>query len=163
MVAEKLVSVYNDLVHKYGDVSAESKLSGKVKAIFFLYLCLAMEKICTTMVLRVTEDKLILWWCYIKAVYNAGFKVQFAVDYLKRVVHAYFGLQALRYEKDELDPEEKTCIEAKEEQKQKLEEVKGRKAQHEALMISKKSSFIEKCIEEGSLLQYEIAGDILLM
>lgn len=91
-VPQQLLHVYNDLYLKYGDLSAQTTLSPSQKALLFLPVCQAIEGICSTKVRDITEGKLIKRWISIKAVCRAGFKIQFAINALRIVVWAYYGL-----------------------------------------------------------------------
>lgn len=46
------------------------------------------------MIADISKDLLFKWWSSLKILKFADFKIQFAFDHLKRVVNAYYGLQA---------------------------------------------------------------------
>ncbi|KAB1202660.1 hypothetical protein CJ030_MR2G025680 [Morella rubra] len=90
----ELAPILKDLFVKYGDVSRESKLNHKVKSVLLSCLCWTVDKMRKTLVVEISEDVLILWWCNLKGMLYAGFKVEFIVDRLKKVSRSYFDLEA---------------------------------------------------------------------
>lgn len=165
MLPEKLVPVFNGLYQKHGDVSAGLPLSQGMKALLFFYLCQAIESMCRTTVIDVTEDALMDWWSSLRAVRQAGLRVQFVVDVLKRVVLAHFGLRATKFEEDTLadfDQQTELLAENIKEKNMELEEIVGKKEKHMDYVDSGKSSLIDYSLKEASLLKNKNAGDVVL-
>ncbi|OWM65829.1 hypothetical protein CDL15_Pgr015254 [Punica granatum] len=153
LLPEKLVRVYNDLYHAYGDPGAESGLSPQLKSIFFLHLCQTVESMWATTVLDITEEGLVDWWISVKAVRRAGFKTCFVADALKVAMHAYFGIRAKTFE-DNLTHE----IELLEE---KIREKKASQGGIEYLE-SRRSSTVRECMSEAPPLMYKTASEVVL-
>ncbi|KAB1211717.1 hypothetical protein CJ030_MR6G022433 [Morella rubra] len=99
MLPPELAPILTDIFAKYGDVSRESKLKHKVvKSILLSCLCWTVNKMCKTLVVEISEDLLTLWWCNLKGMQTAGFKVEFIVDRLNKVTHSYFVIEARKQE-----------------------------------------------------------------
>lgn len=159
LIPERSLHVYNDLYQKYGDLSAETVLSPSQKALLFLPLCQAVEGICTTKVVDVTEGKLIKWWISIKAVFRAGFKVQFAVDALRTAVLAYYGLLF----RSKLEEEIRSLEDEIPKNKATLETLEGKLKFHKEYFESKEPSLVKKCMEEEASLKFLTAGEVVLL
>jgi hypothetical protein len=61
-ITRKLAPILKDLLSKYGDVSAESKLSPKVKLYFFHMLCECIYSMINTKVVDISTNDLLNWW-----------------------------------------------------------------------------------------------------
>ncbi|KAJ7946757.1 Cysteine/Histidine-rich C1 domain family protein [Quillaja saponaria] len=96
LITWNLAPTLKSLLDKYGDISSESKLSTKLKGIVYFYLCWAINSMCRTRFNFVTENLFLHWFYIIYAVKCNGFKVDFAIDRLNRVIRAYFGRQTMR-------------------------------------------------------------------
>jgi hypothetical protein len=146
-ITRKLAPILKDLLSKYGDVSAESELSPKVKLYFLHMLCECIYSMINTKVVDITTNDLLNWWTSLEISKWAGFRIQFAYDHLKRVALAHFGLSAEKQGSKVLD-QLATDIEAL---KGKLER-----------LTSIKSCLIEKCSRETSMRKGWKAGVGLL-
>ncbi|PKI76144.1 hypothetical protein CRG98_003505 [Punica granatum] len=158
LVPQQLIHVYNDLYQKYGDLTAETKLSVSLKALMLLPLCQAVEGLCSTKVIDITESDLMDWCICVKAVHRAGFKIQFIVDALKVVVRAYYGLLFQR----NIGQEIRSLEEEIPMNKESLGELEGQLKHHKEYFESKEPSLVKECMEEASLLMYKTAGEVVL-
>lgn len=85
-----LAPVLNKLLYNHGDIGASCPLTPKLKTIVLITLCAIMEIMNTTNVRNIDVSSLIMWWCLLKLVQKAGFKVDFALDLLKRIARDFF-------------------------------------------------------------------------
>ncbi|KAJ7946756.1 Zinc finger, PHD-type domain containing protein [Quillaja saponaria] len=165
MIPWNLAPILKDLFSKYGDISNESKLSSVLKGIGFFYLCRVIRSMLATRVTYATEDLLGHWFYVLNVVQRMGFKVDFAMDRLKRVTQAYFGFQASRRDNDILcfiDERKKSLSRELDELKEKLEHFEKHYQQHDTYLRSTKSSFIKECLKDASKLDWKFVGETLL-
>jgi hypothetical protein len=147
-ITRKLAPILKNLFSKYGDVSAESELSRKVKLYFFHMLCECIYSMMNTKVVDITTNDLLNWWTSLIIIDNAAkFRIQFAFDHLKRVALAHFGLYIEEQGNEALDKLDRD-IEALKRKRERLPSIK--------------SSLIEKCLRETSMLKRWKAGVGLL-
>ncbi len=85
-----LAPVLNKLLDKHGDIGASCPLTPKLKTIALITLCAIMEIMNTTKVRNLDVASIIMWWFLLKLVQKAGFKVDFALDRLKRIARDFF-------------------------------------------------------------------------
>jgi hypothetical protein len=122
-ITRKLAPIFKDLLSKYGDVSAQSELSPKVKLYFFVMLCECIYSMIHTKVVDITINDLLNWWTSLVISWAGDFRIQFALDHLKRVALTHF------------------CLSAEKQGSKVLEALKG-KLEHLTYI---KSCLIEKC------------------
>ena len=135
MTSRKLAPILNHLLSNHGDIGAQSTLSTpKFKSLYVCMLCKCIDHMRNTMVVDITHDILLDWWTCLKILRLEGFQIDFAFDRLKRVTHAYFG----RYVEKEVDD----VLDQLEKLKRKVKRIK-----------SAKSSLIEECLREASVLK----------
>ncbi|XP_059434281.1 uncharacterized protein LOC132167352 [Corylus avellana] len=135
MTTRKLAPILNHLLSNHGDIGAQSTLSTpKFKSLFVCMLCKCIDHMRNTMVVNITHDILLDWWTCLKILQLEGFQIDFAFDRLKRVTHAYFGL----YVEKEVD----NALHQLEKWTRKVKCIK-----------SAKSSLIEECLREASILK----------
>ncbi|KAB1213656.1 hypothetical protein CJ030_MR5G016239 [Morella rubra] len=89
MLPRGLALILKGLFAKYGDVSREYKLKHKVKSYLLSHLCWTVNKMCKILVAEISKDLLTLWWGHLKSLQEAGFKVEFVVDWLTEVTRSY--------------------------------------------------------------------------
>ncbi|KAI7985751.1 hypothetical protein LOK49_LG14G01868 [Camellia lanceoleosa] len=94
MILENLAPILKALFGKYGDFVGKSGLSRKVKMLYIMTVCDAIDSMCNTKVVDITANVLVSWFHSFMLGQYAGFEIEFAFDRLKRVVCAHFGLQA---------------------------------------------------------------------
>ncbi|XP_028122544.1 uncharacterized protein LOC114319692 [Camellia sinensis] len=94
MILENLASILKALFGKYGDFIGKSGLSRKVKMLYIMTVCDAIDSMCNTKVVDITANVLVSRFHSFMLGQYAGFEIEFAFDRLKRVVRAHFGLQA---------------------------------------------------------------------
>ncbi|KAL9459250.1 hypothetical protein AB3S75_002608 [Citrus x aurantiifolia] len=85
-----LAPVLNKLLDKHGDIGASCPLTPKLKTIALITLCAIMEIMNSTKVRNLDVASIIMWWFLLKLVQKAGFKVDFALDRLKRIARDFF-------------------------------------------------------------------------
>jgi hypothetical protein len=162
LVPESLVPILESLFAKYGDVSVDTKsLSPRVKMFLFVILCRTIDNMCKTRVLDISEGRLIKWGKYLKALQSAGFKIQFAMDRLHRVVRAYIGLQlkeGVTKNRSYLDEEISKKSDEVEKLEEKLEALKVRRKQISEESV-RKSSTAGEYLREATKLKWRKAGE----
>lgn len=67
----------------------DPKLNNKLKSMFFIVLCQAVDGMWAVKVNDTTEGVLAKWSISLEAVHRAGFKIQFAIDALRKVVSSW--------------------------------------------------------------------------
>ena len=162
LVPKSLVCILKSLFAKYGDVIVEFTLSSsRVKKFLFVILCGTIDSMCETRVQDISEDELIHWWTYLKALLSAGFKIQFAFDHLNRVVRAYYGLQLKKQVNETLSLLErdiKLCSDQLKELKKKLDLLENKQKSIKSEESANKSSLIDECLKEATRLKWRKAG-----
>ncbi|XP_050254419.1 uncharacterized protein LOC126700359 [Quercus robur] len=161
LVPQSLAPILESLFEKYGDVGAETNLSSRVKMYLIVILCGTIDSVCCTRILDITEDKLLNWMQYLRALEYAGFKIQFVHDQWMRVTKAYFGLQLRKLEDDTLQELETdiTKYDAKvKELTTKLELMKDKHKRITSEKSGKRSSLIEDCLRAAAKLKWKKAG-----
>ena len=101
-----------------------------------------------TKVVDITKDLLLNWWTSLRILQFAEFNIQFAFDYLKRVVQAYLGLRLRKEVDDALDKIDRDILELKEKRKRVIS------------AKTKESSLKEECLKEASILKLWTAGTL---
>ncbi|KAG7961760.1 hypothetical protein I3843_09G032800 [Carya illinoinensis] len=161
-VPRSLVPILENLFAKHGDVSVDTTLSPGVKIFLFVILCGTISSMCDTRVMDIKEDLLGNWWYYLKALKSAGFKIQFAIDHMKRVVRAYFGLQLQEQvsntRSQHIRDINKYSKEV-EELTKKLEHLNSKLERLVSEDSGRKSSLIEECLSDASKLKWRKAGE----
>ncbi|WRX17113.1 hypothetical protein QQP08_009600 [Theobroma cacao] len=79
---------------KYGEIAAESKQSSCTAMPSRILLCAAIKEMDELQLESIDEKKMLLWRDAINSALNINFKVDFAIEHLKKIGHAYFGLKA---------------------------------------------------------------------
>ncbi|XP_021669084.2 uncharacterized protein LOC110656553, partial [Hevea brasiliensis] len=100
LVPRTLIPIYEELLSKYKNIGATSRLSPKVKSLIFYILCRVIQNMRTTKVVDVTEDKLGEWLGWLKWVECAGFEIQFIFEHMERIARAYFVLRTRKLLED---------------------------------------------------------------
>ncbi|KAH9669601.1 DC1 domain-containing protein [Citrus sinensis] len=86
----KLAPVLKKLLEKYDDIGASCPLTPKLKTIALITFCTIVEIMNNTEVKNLDVASLIMWWFLLKLVQRAGFKIDFALDQLKRIGLDFF-------------------------------------------------------------------------
>ncbi|KAJ7968272.1 Cysteine/Histidine-rich C1 domain family protein [Quillaja saponaria] len=103
MISWKLVPVLKQLLGKYKNFTPDnSNFTPEVKAVSIFFLCWVVNSMRKETIVYVTETKLAYWWYYLNALLHKGFKIDFLIEHLKRVIQAYFGLQAIKTKRPRL-------------------------------------------------------------
>nr|POE66447.1 hypothetical protein CFP56_29294 [Quercus suber] len=153
IVPLRLAAILKQLLYKHGDVSAKSTLRPMAKLYLFIVLCECIYSMANTKVVDITKDLLLNWWTSFKMLQSARFEIQFAFDHLRRLTHAYFGLYVKSRVDNTLDNIERDLAKLykdKEELEKKRECIKSAKFA--------KSTIIEECLRDASVLKHGIAG-----
>ena len=161
LVPQSLAPILESLFKKYGDVGAETNLSPRVKMYLTVILCGTTDSMCCTRILDITEDKLLNWWQYLRALEYAGFKIQFVHDRWRGVTKAYFGLRLRRLEDDTLQELESDITKYDAEVKEmtsKLERIKDQHKRITSEKYGKRSSLIKDCLRMAAKLKWKRAG-----
>ncbi|XP_022717222.1 uncharacterized protein LOC111275885 [Durio zibethinus] len=77
----------------YGDVSATSLISPSISGTIYFLFCATIREMENLQLEEVTEDKMLKWRDVIKDALRLNFNVRFAMEHLKKIACAYFGLQ----------------------------------------------------------------------
>lgn len=165
LVPQSLAPILECLFSKYGDVSVDSTLSSRVKMYLFVILCGTIDSVCDTRILDITETKLMNWRKYLTSLESAGFKIQFALDKLKSVTKAYFGLRLREQERVtlyELDVDITRYSAEVEEMTTKLDRLKFDREHIISQKSRKKSRLIEECFKAAAKLRWKRAGEGLI-
>ncbi|KAL5560201.1 hypothetical protein UlMin_036412 [Ulmus minor] len=94
-----LAPILQTLLHKYPDISSDSKCTLAMKSICFFFLCKLINSMCTTTFADITKNLLRHWFFYMGFVNDIGeFRIDFVEQHLKMVTGAFFGLQMFRLE-----------------------------------------------------------------
>ncbi|XVF04328.1 hypothetical protein REPUB_Repub05bG0072900 [Reevesia pubescens] len=86
-----LVPTVERIIKIYGDVSAASLMNSNVTANIYLFFCVTIKEMEDLELHQVTEKKLLKWRDAIKDALRIRFKVDFAMQHLKRIARAHFG------------------------------------------------------------------------
>ncbi|XP_021288798.1 uncharacterized protein LOC110419980 isoform X2 [Herrania umbratica] len=76
----------------YGDVSAASLINPNVAGTICILFCATIKEMEDLQLEQVTENKMIKWRDTIKDALRINFSVGFAMEHLKKIARAYFGL-----------------------------------------------------------------------
>ncbi|KAI8009146.1 hypothetical protein LOK49_LG07G01754 [Camellia lanceoleosa] len=101
LIPKKLAPVFQDLLDQYGDFSAESTMSLKVKNCIYIALCDVAYHMSNTR-LKDYGHEVFYGQDRFSYAQNAGLKVQSAIDDFKKIVGAYCSLHA-RFLVEKLD------------------------------------------------------------
>ena len=148
MIIQRLAPILEHLLSKHGDISARSMLRPRVKMYLYYMLCESIYRMMNTKVVDITKDLLLNWWTSLRILQFAEFNIQFAFDYLKRVVQAYLGLRLRKEVDDALDKIDRDILELKEKRKRVIS------------AKTKESSLKEECLKEASILKHWTAGTL---
>lgn len=86
-----LVPTVEKIIDIYGDVSAMSLMNSYVTGKIYLFFCATIKEMEDLQLSEVTEEKMLKWRDAIKDALRINFKVDFAMEHLKRIARAYFG------------------------------------------------------------------------
>ncbi|OMO79829.1 hypothetical protein CCACVL1_13392 [Corchorus capsularis] len=89
-----LLTINMIIKKKYGEIDAESKHCSWVAMATRTLLCAAIKEMNELRLEDIDEEKMLLWRDAINNALNMNFKVEFAMNHLKKIARAYFGLKA---------------------------------------------------------------------
>lgn len=163
-------SLLENLDNKYEAICHKSGLPWflPLKVYFCFMLGWTINSMCSTRVVDISQDLLSSWWESLKILHFAGFRIQFALERLNRIVLAYYGLQAkdVAYENVEKIDREITELSQDIEKletmlalkKARLNALKKRRERTASKEIVD-PSLLAKCLREASALKWTIAGN----
>ncbi|KAK5834020.1 hypothetical protein PVK06_017889 [Gossypium arboreum] len=88
--------IVNNIIDVYGDVSATSKMNPSITETVYNMFCASVKEMSNLRLEQVTEDLILKWRDVIKDALRINFKVDFAMEHLKKIACAYIGLTELR-------------------------------------------------------------------
>ncbi|XP_038991105.1 uncharacterized protein LOC120114187 [Hibiscus syriacus] len=91
-IPSSLVPTAEMIKDYYGDISAKSLISPRVSGIIYIMFCATIREMGSLRLDQVTESIMLQWRYVIKDALRLGFNVTFAMDHLKKIACAYFGL-----------------------------------------------------------------------
>ncbi|KAL4335134.1 hypothetical protein GQ457_07G042400 [Hibiscus cannabinus] len=95
-VPPALVSTAGDIFKVHGDIAKDCKLGAVVSNTIFAFLCAAIKVMGDLSLDQVTEEVILKLRDPIMDAKRCKFDVEFALQHLKTITQAYFGLKALR-------------------------------------------------------------------
>ncbi|TYH74443.1 hypothetical protein ES332_D05G399200v1, partial [Gossypium tomentosum] len=84
--------IVNNIIEVYGDVSATSKMNPSIAETVYIMFCASVKEMSNLRLEHVTEDLILKWRDAIKDALRVNFKVDFAMEHLKKIACAYIGL-----------------------------------------------------------------------
>ncbi|KAB2086606.1 hypothetical protein ES319_A04G044100v1 [Gossypium barbadense] len=84
--------IVNNIIEVYGDVSATSKMNPSIAETVYIMFCASVKEMSNLRLEHVTEDLILKWRDAIKDALRINFKVDFAMEHLKKIACAYIGL-----------------------------------------------------------------------
>ncbi|GMJ05809.1 hypothetical protein HRI_004250100 [Hibiscus trionum] len=91
-----LHQIVKNITEVYGDVSVTSRLSVSLTGEFYVVFCASIKEMSELRLEQVTENMILKWRDAIKDALRVRFKVDFAMEHLKKVACAYIGLMERR-------------------------------------------------------------------
>lgn len=164
LIPSQFVSIYREMVDKYGDFSAGSELSPVAKAIFFHLLFAVAYSMRGTQLHEINDDLLCTWQYYLRGVQNAGFNIQFALDNLEKLVHAYFGFKVLKFRDEtteKLGKQQEKLQREIDEKEAKLELLKSIQEKYRKPKEAE-DSLVKRCLIEAAKWKWKDVGDLIL-
>ncbi|EOY13203.1 Fiber Fb17-like protein [Theobroma cacao] len=101
-----LVPTVERIISVYGDVSAPSLINSNVAGQIYILFCATVKEMEHLHLDQVSPEKMLKWRDAIKDALRINFNVEFAMNHLKKIARAYFGLagrQVLQSIDDKLD------------------------------------------------------------
>ncbi|KAL5554042.1 hypothetical protein UlMin_041443 [Ulmus minor] len=92
-----LAPVMRTLLHKYGDVSGWG-FTEEQKSFTYSILCEVLKEMSSTIVEDVTKNMICDWYYHLCFLKDVGFEIDFVIEHLKGLIHAFVGRQAKRVE-----------------------------------------------------------------
>lgn len=89
-IIPEFAPILKNLLHKYGDIGKSCTLTPSLKMTTLVTGCATLHSMSKTKVMRMDNDSILKWWCLLKLVHRTGFKIDFVLNHLKRIVLARF-------------------------------------------------------------------------
>ncbi|MBA0746724.1 hypothetical protein Gogos_009217 [Gossypium gossypioides] len=80
------------IINVYGDVAATSKMSPSITERIYVMFCASIKEMHDLRLEQITECRILKWRDAIKDALRMNFKVDFAMEHLKKIACAYIGL-----------------------------------------------------------------------
>ncbi|TYI84718.1 hypothetical protein E1A91_D05G385900v1 [Gossypium mustelinum] len=80
------------IINVYGDVAATSKMSPTITESIYVMFCASIKEMHDLRLEQITECRILKWRDAIKDALRMNFKVDFAMEHLKKIACAYIGL-----------------------------------------------------------------------
>ncbi|XP_052485943.1 uncharacterized protein LOC105766363 isoform X2 [Gossypium raimondii] len=87
-----LLSTLKLIINVYGDVAATSKMSPSITERIYVMFCASIKEMHDLRLEQITECRILKWRDAIKDALRMNFKVDFAMEHLKKIACAYIGL-----------------------------------------------------------------------
>ncbi|XP_039061151.1 uncharacterized protein LOC120205309 [Hibiscus syriacus] len=84
--------IIKNIIDAYGDVSATSKMNPTIVEAIYIMFCASIKEMSDLRLEKVTEGLILKWRDVIKDALCMNFKVDFAMEHLKKIASAYIGL-----------------------------------------------------------------------
>ncbi|OWM72433.1 uncharacterized protein LOC116201366 [Punica granatum] len=164
MIPSQFVPIYRELVDRYGDFSADSELSPVAKAVIFHLFFAVVYSMRGTQVRNITDDLLCTWQYYLRGVQNAGFKIQFAIDNLEKLLRARCGLKVMEFRDDtgkNLEVRVEELSKQIDEKEAKLEALKSIREKYRKPREAEET-LVKQCLIEAANWKWKDVGDLIL-
>ncbi|OMO67600.1 DNA primase large subunit [Corchorus olitorius] len=86
-----LVPTVERIINVYGDISTGCLINSNAAGQIYVFLCATIKEMEEVELDQVTEENMLKWRDAIKDALRINFKVEFAIDHLKKIARAYFG------------------------------------------------------------------------
>ncbi|KAL1184625.1 hypothetical protein V6Z11_A01G058100 [Gossypium hirsutum] len=86
-----LVPTLETIIGAYGDISATSKMNPSITEMVYIMFCASVKEMNDLRLEEITEDRILKWRDAIKDALRISFKVDFAMEHLKKIAYAYIG------------------------------------------------------------------------
>ncbi|XP_052875230.1 uncharacterized protein LOC128280796 [Gossypium arboreum] len=86
-----LVPTLETIIGACGDISATSKMNPSITEMVYIMFCASVKEMNDLRLEEITEDRILKWRDAIKDALRISFKVDFAMEHLKKIACAYIG------------------------------------------------------------------------
>ncbi|XVF13533.1 hypothetical protein REPUB_Repub08aG0216000 [Reevesia pubescens] len=96
-----LAPILERITETFGDITSDSLQSDCGAMPSYVMFCAAIKEMDDLKLEQVDETKIFLWRDAINSALNVQFKVDFAIEHLKKIARAYFGFKAMEEKSNE--------------------------------------------------------------
>ncbi|TYI96272.1 hypothetical protein E1A91_D01G060200v1 [Gossypium mustelinum] len=86
-----LIPTLETIIDACGDISATSKMNPSITEMVYIMFCASVKEMNDLRLEEITEDRILKWRDAIKDALRISFKVDFAMEHLKKIACAYIG------------------------------------------------------------------------